>query len=85
MGADNEVAVGDLVEMLLSNSFASKDAMLEWGWLEIDLVEWPPQRLDWEIYRVEHLAFAKYIESTLKRHQHLFWTLPVQQNHQCRS
>ena len=28
--ADNESAVGDVVEMLLSISFASKDAMLDW-------------------------------------------------------
>ena len=34
------------VEMLLSTSFACKDAMLEWSWLGIDLAEWPPQRLD---------------------------------------
>ena len=45
--ASSEVAMGDLVEMLLSISFACKDAMLEWSWLGIDLAEWPPQRLDW--------------------------------------
>ena len=37
--ADNEVAVGDVVEMLLSISLASKDAMLDWEWLGIVLVE----------------------------------------------
>ena len=40
--------------------------MLDWEWLGIDLVEWPPQGLDWEIYRIEHLFFARYMESTLK-------------------
>ena len=34
--ASNEVVVGDLVEMLLSISFAREDAMLEWSWLGID-------------------------------------------------
>ena len=29
----------------------------------IDPVEWPPQRLDWEMYRIEHLAFASNMES----------------------
>ena len=46
----NEVAVGDVVEMLLRTSFASKDAMLDWESLGIDLAERPHQRLDWEIY-----------------------------------
>ena len=32
--------------------------------LGIDLAEWPPQRLDWEIYKIEHLAFVRYMEST---------------------
>ena len=53
--SDNIVKVGDLVEMLLGISFAVKDAMLDWEWLGIDPVEWPPQRLDWEMYRIEHL------------------------------
>ena len=61
--SDNIVKVGDLVEMLLGVSFCVKDAMLEWEWLGIDSVEWPPQRLDWEMYRLEHLAFAINIES----------------------
>ena len=43
------------MEMLLSISFAVKDAMLDWEWLGIDEKEWPPQRLDWEMYRIEHL------------------------------
>ena len=61
--SDNIVKVGDLVEMLLGVSFPVKDAMLEWEWLGIDPVEWPPQRLDWEMYRIEHLAFASNMES----------------------
>ena len=32
--------------MLLGISFAVKDAMLDWEWLGIDPIEWPPQRLD---------------------------------------
>ena len=32
---DNEVAVGDIVEMLLNISFACKDAMLDWEWLGV--------------------------------------------------
>ena len=63
----NEVAVGDLVEMLLSISFACKDAILEWSWLGIDLAEWPPQRLDWEMYRIEHLAYVSNMEASLER------------------
>ena len=43
--ADNEVAVGDLMRILLSISLASKRAMLDWEWLGIDLVEWPSQIL----------------------------------------
>ena len=68
----NEVAVGNLIEMLLSISFACKDAMLDWEWLGIDPVEWPPQRLDWEIYRNEHLSFTKYMETTLDE----WWSAP---------
>ena len=50
--ADNEVAVGDVVQSVAEHlSFASKDAMSDWEWLGIDLVEWPHQRLDREIYR----------------------------------
>ena len=40
--SDNIVKVGDVVEMLLSISFAVKDAMLDWEWLGIDEKEWPP-------------------------------------------
>ena len=61
--SDNTVKVGDLVEMLLGISFSVKDAMLDWEWLGIDSVEWPPQRLDWEMYRLEHLAFVSNMES----------------------
>ena len=61
--SDNIVKVGDLVEMLLGISFSVKDAMLDWEWLGIDSVEWPPQRLDWEMYRIEHLAFVSNMES----------------------
>ena len=51
--SDNIVKVGDLVGMPLGISFAVKDAMLDWEWLGIDPVEWPPQRLDWEMYSGE--------------------------------
>ena len=51
--SDNIVKVGDLVEMLLGVSFSVKDAMLEWT----------IQRLDWEMYRLEHLAFTSNMES----------------------
>ena len=37
--ANKEVAIGDMVELLLSISFACKDAMLEWKWLGIDTQE----------------------------------------------
>ena len=63
--ADNVVAVGDLVEMLLNVVFACKDGMLDWDWRGIDTLEWSPQRLDWEIYRTEHLAFPKYMEYSM--------------------
>ena len=49
--------------MLLSISFAVKTAMLDWEWLGIDEKEWPPQRLDWEAYHIEHLAFASNMEA----------------------
>ena len=61
--SSNEVAVGDLVEMLLSISFACKDAMLERGWLGIDLAEWPPQRLN---CRIEHSACVSNMEASLE-------------------
>ena len=61
--SDNVVEVGDLVEMLLGISFAVKDAMLDWEWLGIDSVEWPPQRLGWEVYRIEHLSFVSNMEA----------------------
>ena len=32
----NIVKVGDVVEMLLSISFAVKDAMVDWEWLGVD-------------------------------------------------
>ena len=38
--------------------------MLEWEWLGIDSQERPPQRLDWEIYRLEHLSFVSNVESS---------------------
>ena len=62
--SDHEVRIGDIVEVLLSISFTVKDAMLEWEWLGIDMDEWPPQRLDWEMYRIEHLAFASNMEAS---------------------
>ena len=61
--SDNIVKVGDVVEMLLGVSFAVKDAMLDWEWQGIDPVEWPPQRLDWEMYRTEHLSFVSNMEA----------------------
>ena len=61
--SDNVVKVGDVVEMLLGISFAVKDAMLDWEWLGIDPKEWPPQRLDWEMYRIEHLSFVSNMEA----------------------
>ena len=63
--SDKDVQVGDVVEMLLSISFGAKDSMLDWTWLGIDPREWPPQRLDWEVYRLEHLAFASNMEAEL--------------------
>ena len=62
--ATKEVKIGDIVEMLLSISFACKDAMLEWEWLGKDMEEWPPQRLDWEMYRIEHLSFVSNMEAS---------------------
>ena len=62
--AANEVAVGDLIN--LSISFACKDVILEWSWLGIDLAERPPQRLDWEMYRVEHLAYVSNMEASVE-------------------
>ena len=62
---DNNVKVGDVVEMLLSISFGVKDSMLDWTWLGINPKEWPPQRLDWEMYRLEHLAFASNMEAEM--------------------
>ena len=63
--SDNIVKAGDLVEMLLGISFGVKDSMLSWEWLGIDPKEWPPQRLDWEMYRLEHLAFASNMEEQM--------------------
>ena len=63
--SDNSVKVGDVVEMLLSISFGVKDSMLDWTWLGISPKEWPPQRLDWEMYRLEHLAFVSNMEEEM--------------------
>ena len=63
--SDREVKIEDIVEMLLSISFAIQDAMLEWEWLGIDMGEWPPQKLDWEMYRIEHLAFCQQYGSVI--------------------
>ena len=63
--SDKNVQVGDVVEMLLSISFGVKDSMLDWTWLGINPKEWPPQRLDWEMYRIEHLAFASNMEAEM--------------------
>ena len=51
------------MEMLLSISFAVKDAMLDWECLGIDEKPWPPQRLDWEMHRIEHLSFASNMQA----------------------
>ena len=63
--SDKNVQVGDVVEMLLSISFGVKDSMLDWTWLGINPKEWPSQRLDWEMYRLEHLAFASNMEEAM--------------------
>ena len=63
--SDHNVKVGDVVEMLLSISFGVKDSMLDWTWLGINPKEWPSQRLDWETYRIEHLAFASNMEESM--------------------
>ena len=63
--SDKNVQVGDVVEMLLSISFGVKDSMLDWTWLGINPKEWPPQRLDWEMYRLEHLSFASNMEESM--------------------
>ena len=39
--------------------------MLDWQWLGIDPKEWPPKRLDWEMYRLEHLAFTSNMEEQM--------------------
>ena len=39
--------------------------MLDWTWLGINPKEWPPQCLDWEVYRLEHLAFASNMEEEM--------------------
>ena len=57
--------VGDVVEMLLTISFGVKDSMLDWQWLGINPREWPSQRLDWEMYRLEHLAFISNMEEQM--------------------
>ena len=55
--AQGEKTVGDLIEMLLSGfSFVAKEATFDWSWLVIDPKEWPSQRLDGEVHRVEHLT-----------------------------
>ena len=64
--SDKNVQVGDVVEMLLSISFGVKDSMLDWTWLGINPKEWPPQRLDWEMYRLEHLSFASNMEAEIE-------------------
>ena len=56
--------------MLLSVSFACKDAMLKWSWLGIDKEEGPPQRLDWEMYRLEHLSYVSNMEASLSEWLH---------------
>ena len=71
--SDHIVRVGDVVEMLLNISVAVKDAMLDWQWFGIDEKEWPPQRLDWEVYRVEHLSFFSNVEAAFEGWLHQPW------------
>ena len=71
--AATEVAVGDLVEVLLSISCACKDAMLEWCWLGVDLEKWPPQRLDWEMFWLEHVSYVSNMEASLSEWLHYPW------------
>ena len=63
--SDHEVKIGDIVEMLLSISLPVKDAML--------MSEWPPQRLDWEMYRIEHLSFVSNMEASFTTWLHYPW------------
>ena len=39
--------------------------MLDWTWLGINPKEWPSQRLDWEMYRIELVAFASNMEEEM--------------------
>ena len=71
--SDHEVKIGDIIEMLLSISFAVKDAMLEWEWLGIDMKEWPPQRSHWEMYRIAHLSFVSNMEASFTTWLHYPW------------
>ena len=61
--SDHMAKIGDIVEMLLSISLRSKMPCLIGSGIGIDEKEWPPQRLDWEMYRIEHLAFASTLEA----------------------
>ena len=54
--------------MLLGLSFAVQEGTVDWEWLGVDSKEWSPQQLDWEVYRVEHLAFAQKLETTMCLH-----------------
>ena len=71
--SDHEVKIGDIVEMFLGISFAIKDAMLERQWLGVDMKEWPPQRLDWEVCRIRHLSFVSNMEASFTTWLHYPW------------
>ena len=73
--SDHIVKIGDVVEMLLSISFAVKDAMVDWEWLGIDEKEWRLQRLDWEMYRIEHLSCASNMEAAFEGWLHQPWRI----------
>ena len=68
-----EELTGDLIEMLLGFSFMTKEGMLDWSWMGVDPKEWPSQRLDWELYRVEHLTYVSSMESSMARWLTYLW------------
>ena len=51
----------------------TKEGMLDWNWLGIDLKEWSSQGLDWEVYWVEHLAIAHTMENTMEKQLNFLW------------
>ena len=61
--SDHIAKVGNVVEMFLSISFAIKDAMFYWEWSGIGERS---ERLDWEMYRVEHLSCVSNMEASFE-------------------